>query len=148
MKAITLIQPWATLIALEEKQIETRSWSTAYRGELAIHAGKKVDREVCEQEPFKTILKKHGYTADNLPTGCVIAICNLTNCLKANAKDPKKGAVYLGDGDKWLKVEGNEIHFGDYTIGRYGWILNQTRRLEKPIPAKGALSLWEWGNQP
>lgn len=38
MKAITLHQPWATLISLGVKSIETRSWSTSYRGPLAIHA--------------------------------------------------------------------------------------------------------------
>lgn len=45
MKALTLIQPWATLIMLGEKQIETRSWNTKYRGKLAIHAGKKIDKD-------------------------------------------------------------------------------------------------------
>jgi hypothetical protein len=49
MKALTLIQPWATLVALGEKQIETRSWDTKYRGPLAIHAGKKIDKSVFDQ---------------------------------------------------------------------------------------------------
>jgi hypothetical protein len=40
MKAITLHQPWATLVAIEQKKIETRSWPTSYRGPLAIHAAK------------------------------------------------------------------------------------------------------------
>ncbi|KQO04623.1 hypothetical protein ASF12_13925 [Paenibacillus sp. Leaf72] len=39
MKAITIIQPWATLIAIGAKQYETRGWSTKHRGALAIHAG-------------------------------------------------------------------------------------------------------------
>lgn len=39
MKAITLHQPWASLIALGVKTVETRSWNTNYRGTLAIHAG-------------------------------------------------------------------------------------------------------------
>lgn len=34
MKALTLWQPWASLVALSEKTIETRCWSTKYRGEL------------------------------------------------------------------------------------------------------------------
>lgn len=38
MKVLTLHQPWASLIALGVKTIETRSWSTQYRGPLAIHA--------------------------------------------------------------------------------------------------------------
>ncbi len=40
MKALTLWQPWATLVAMEVKKIETRCWTTKYRGELAIHAAK------------------------------------------------------------------------------------------------------------
>lgn len=39
MRALTLWQPWASLVALDVKTIETRSWSTSYRGPLAIHAG-------------------------------------------------------------------------------------------------------------
>ncbi len=38
MKAITLWQPWASLVAIGAKTIETRSWATSYRGPLAIHA--------------------------------------------------------------------------------------------------------------
>nr|WP_240927579.1 ASCH domain-containing protein [Paenibacillus thiaminolyticus] len=80
MKAITIIQPWATLIALGEKNFETRGWATKYRGPLAIHAGKKVDREACEMEPIKSTLAEYGYTADELPTGAVVAIAELTEC--------------------------------------------------------------------
>lgn len=40
MKALTIRQPWASLVALGVKTILTRSWSTRYRGPLAIHAGK------------------------------------------------------------------------------------------------------------
>lgn len=42
MRALTLHQPWASLIAVGAKSIETRSWRTNYRGPLAIHAGKRV----------------------------------------------------------------------------------------------------------
>lgn len=41
IKALTIRQPWAQLIALGVKTIETRSWSTRYRGPLAIHAAAK-----------------------------------------------------------------------------------------------------------
>lgn len=36
MKAISLHQPWASMIASGKKTIETRSWPTAYRGDLLI----------------------------------------------------------------------------------------------------------------
>ena len=39
MKALTIQQPWASVITMGVKTIETRSWSTKYRGPLAIHAG-------------------------------------------------------------------------------------------------------------
>ena len=42
MKALTIIQPWATLIASGHKMNETRSWKTNYRGEVLIHAGKNL----------------------------------------------------------------------------------------------------------
>ncbi len=42
MKALSLHQPWASLIAEGMKTIETRPWATKYRGPLAIHAVKKV----------------------------------------------------------------------------------------------------------
>jgi hypothetical protein len=42
VKALTIRQPWASLVALGVKTIETRSWSTKYRGPLLIHAGMKM----------------------------------------------------------------------------------------------------------
>ena len=44
MRALTLTQPWASLIALLLKTYETRSWRTATtRGPLLIHASREVD---------------------------------------------------------------------------------------------------------
>jgi hypothetical protein len=37
-----------------------------------------------------------------------------------------------------------ELSFGDYTPGRYAWILENVQALPGPIPCKGALGLWEW----
>lgn len=48
MKAISLWQPWASLVAVGAKKIETRSWATKYRGSLAIHATKKWNLELSE----------------------------------------------------------------------------------------------------
>ena len=41
MRAISLWQPWASVVALGSKRIETRHWSTGHRGPLAIHAAKR-----------------------------------------------------------------------------------------------------------
>jgi len=44
-------------------------------------------------------------------------------------------------------AEGHEYEFGDYAVGRYAWILEDVKRLEKPIPARGDLSIWEWDGE-
>ena len=45
MKAITIKQPWATLIAKGYKEYEFRTWKTKYRGEILIHSGKVIDKK-------------------------------------------------------------------------------------------------------
>lgn len=81
MKVITIRQPWATLIALGEKKFETRSWSTNYREELAIHAGKSLDRQACLDSRINKVLNKHGIIfMSDLPVGAIIAIVQLTEC--------------------------------------------------------------------
>jgi hypothetical protein len=67
MKALSLWQPWATLIALKKKQIETRSWRTTYRGPLAIHAAKSYPqeaRDLCSTEPFYSVLMAYAKELD------------------------------------------------------------------------------------
>lgn len=58
IKALTLYQPWATLIAIGAKKIETRSWDTKYRGPLAIHASKNEKfMKLSFLDPFFKVLK-------------------------------------------------------------------------------------------
>ncbi|MFD3258546.1 ASCH domain-containing protein [Paenibacillus lentus] len=152
MKAITIIQPWATLIALGEKRFETRSWATRHRGEIAIHAGKKLDKRICQQEPFRSVLAKHGYTENNLPTGAIIAIGNLQSCYVISRPYGDEESVWLeGDGKlvEWDRVnrtaqERLEYIFGDYRDGRYAWEMTDVQRLEEPVPVKGMQGLWNW----
>lgn len=114
MKALTLTQPWATLVALGAKRIETRSWSTPYRGTLAIHAAKGFPRwakDACLEPEFAIELG-----SDVLPTGAVIATCRLISCLPTRE------------------------------LGRWAWLLADVKLLPVPIPAKGALGLWDWND--
>lgn len=139
MKAITIHQPWATLIALRLKVFETRGWPTKYRGPLAIHAGKKIDLEAYEEEPIKSMLAKYGYWADNLPTGAVIATSELKDCLKS--VDTWTDGYVL---EKGVYVYSPEQEFGDFTPGRFAWELSNVQRLTEPITAKGQQGLWNW----
>jgi len=140
VKAITIKQPWATLIALGEKKFETRSWQTKYRGPLAIHAGKSIDKDACENSWIKGVLQEHGITSyKDLPTGVVIATVELADCYKVEAT-----LGYASVLSKGKTVNGLEVAFGDYTEGRYAWQLTSLQVLDKPVVAKGKLSLWEW----
>ncbi|RCX22873.1 ASCH domain-containing protein [Fontibacillus phaseoli] len=146
MKTITIHQPWATLIALGEKKFETRSWATNYRGELAIHAGKKIDKKICQTEPFRTILAMYGYHVDNLPTGTIVAICRLEACYSVLRTPNEKALLENGTLNTLHRypIEKQEMAFGDYTDGRFAWELGDVRRLPNPVPAKGRQGFWNW----
>ena len=61
--ALSLKQPWATLLAHGLKSIEIRRWATRLRGRILIHASKTfnhAEQDLCHQEPFKSVLKAHG----------------------------------------------------------------------------------------
>jgi hypothetical protein len=161
MKAITILQPWASLIACGAKKIETRSWATKYRGSIAIHAGKGTQNiNLCRQRIFWANLWPYEIAAqyslqeridDFLPLGAVIAIADLVDCVKVVGRvslkiGDEKNTVACLDND--VRIMGNEFAFGDYEIGRYAWILDNVRKIG-PVPAKGMQRIWNWeGEQP
>jgi hypothetical protein len=59
MKAISIKQPWANLIASGKKTIETREWSTPYRGQILLVSSKVPKIE---------------------PAGCAVAVADLVDC--------------------------------------------------------------------
>ena len=75
MKAITIKQPWATLIAEGYKEYEFRTWRTKYRGDILIHAGKGIDKKAMER--FKHLNLEY-------PTGQIIAKARITDCVKVD----------------------------------------------------------------
>nr|WP_278184205.1 ASCH domain-containing protein [Clostridium kluyveri] len=132
-------QPWASLIVLGEKKIETRSWSTKYRGALLIHAGSTINGSVCLLYPFKKVLDKYFQRLIDMPTGVIIAKCNLLDCMKILNEDGLTAKL-----ENNSIVKNNEYNFGDYTPGRYAWILTDIEVLKKPISTKGKLGVWDY----
>lgn len=175
MKAISLTQPWATLIAIGAKAIETRSWRTEYRGPLAIHAAKGLGpvggqrglQGLCSTEPFCSVLNAAMKAWDTppkslremverpfMPLGAIVAVCDLISCEETDPDGwPGPGRYSFGNRSnsdcrfvlEWPVPE-PERSFGDYSPGRFMWLLANVRPLPKPIPAKGALGLWEWAD--
>ena len=137
MKALTLTQPWASLMAMNYKGIETRSWRTPYRGGLAIHAAKgfpKWAREFAEESPLV------GEAWKILPRGTVICVVELLACVPT-----EKVGLFTHQMD-WKPPENweTELKLGNYAEGRYAWVTRLRKVFNPPIPATGALSLWEW----
>jgi hypothetical protein len=139
MKVISIVQPFATLIMILEKLNETRSWATKHRGELGIHASKKIDKEICEQEPFKSVLAMHGYTASSLPVGVILGTVNLTECSRVLECGARTALLESG-----AVVTGNEFKFGYYNRGRFVWGMKDVVAFSEPILAKGQLGLWNY----
>jgi hypothetical protein len=159
-------QPWASLVAIGAKRIETRSWRTPYRGTLAIHAAKgfpKDSRDYLDTFVFfgafrpdhAAMLKREGVrlvpnackleVAGSLPLGAVIATCRLISCLPTRELQNNR----IIETDLFAKapvfnLDDQERAFGNYDHGRWAWLLADIEPLPEPVPAKGALSLWEW----
>ena len=137
MKALTLTQPWASLMALRAKTIETRSWYTTYRGEIVIHAAKgfpRHARDTCFEPNFAAAL---GMSDKELPLSVGLCVVRLIGCIRTN--DMWKAAKILGH-----KPSANEIEFGDFSDGRYAWLTEYVCPLTNQETVKGALGLWEW----
>lgn len=139
MKALTLTQPWATFVALGVKTLETRSWKTEYRGPLAIHAAKTFPgfaKAQTETPAFWEVVEAHGLVerrpdgveVAKFPLGAVVATVQLVDCFQ-----------FTDDFDP-----GEQLHFGNFEVGRWGFVLSDIRAVQPPIPARGALGLWEW----
>ncbi|WP_127580883.1 ASCH domain-containing protein [Paenibacillus koleovorans] len=147
MKAITIHQPWATLIAIGAKQFETRSWATKYRGPIAIHAGKQLDLSAIAVAEIRETLVRHGYTHWNMLPQGVIATAELVQCWSIGL-DYQNGmpSLYNGENGETRKVSVAEEKVGYYDFGRYAWQMDHVVKLPKPIAAKGQQGLWNWNN--
>jgi len=166
MKAITLWQPWASLIACGAKKFETRSWETNYRGPIAIHAASKSIKSILKEcfplgewsyhpsyEAKSRFLNAVGFALmtpiDTLPLGSIVAIAELVGCYKIyDTVDNGVHIVKCPDTsynfDKVEFIRGNEILFGDWTKGRFAWEFSKMSMFPEPIPAKGKQGLWNW----
>lgn len=162
MKALTVRQPHAQLIAFGVKTIETRTKPTKYRGPLLIHAGKHVPDSSVGSE----VLPKPWTLADAademfhvlrtcpegtvLPLGAIVASCKLVDCVPivslwpSSTSDRDGGCLYAGTRygwHVWRKGNPEGIHieeqrpYGDFTPGRFAWLLEDIKPTTERCPA-------------
>lgn len=180
MKVLTLHQPWASLVALGVKSIETRSWPTQYRGPLAIHAAAKVPAGMSGPAGMIGRFTVHQdarsdgwYMLDSqwegrelgayqypipVPLGAIVATCTLVDvvpmvdgaCGPGHAVLQVHPDCLLGDdpfGDPRISRDfTGQRPYGDFTPGRFAWLLADVVPVDPPVPFKGGQGLtrtWE-----
>ncbi|MDD3341611.1 MAG: ASCH domain-containing protein [Bacilli bacterium] len=124
MKALTIKEPWATLIIDGHKKYEFRSWKTKYRGKLLIHAGMTLEKDMLER--FK------GYNLD-CAKGAIIGEAELTDCILVTEEFNKE--ILQIDPIVYGRTSHTET---------YAWKLENVIKYEKPIYIKGMLGLWNY----
>jgi hypothetical protein len=158
MKAISLWQPWATLMAIGAKTIETRPatafWARRFRGPLVICATKTWNRDVlCRlrdavNEPYEfpewdrmaEVLVAAGYdTLGKLPLGAAVCIVSVTGTIPTE---------YF-HGESPGKFKEDELAFGNFDAGRLALHTDPAKliRLNPPIPVTGHQGLWDFDEQ-
>jgi hypothetical protein len=129
VKALSLWQPWASLIAAGLKRYETRHWRTGYRGLLAIHAAKR-EPDIQYEDLLDDVPDSLTWPP---PLGEVVCLARLVDIVPTDR--------LMTDPDfKWSL----EYGLGDYSPGRYAWRLEVVEVYDPPIPARGAQGLFEW----
>lgn len=136
MKVLTLTQPWAMLIAIGAKRLETRSWSTHYRGPIAIHAARGFPagaQAMCVAHPFLATLINAGVDRlDDLPRGVVVCVATLAEVEETTSSTCR---AWLRRGPE------HERAFGDYSPGRFAWLLTDVQALAEPVEHRGGQGL-------
>lgn len=128
MKAITIKQPWASLICEGIKDVENRTWKTNYRGRVLIHAsgshGKRFKVDLTDDQmksAFSIIAKRCMF--ENFPFGAIIGSVEIVDCVRDHAS-------------VWAEK------------GVWNWVLANAVLFPESIPCKGKLSFWDYPSIP
>jgi hypothetical protein len=121
MKALTIKQPWATLIMRHGKDVENRTWPTKFRGRIAIHSSAK--HSWAEFESAKSMIQNHcfGIDPDYLKgkvshLGAILGTVEIYDCVTSSPSP--------------------------WSWGPYSFLLRDVRVLKSPIFCRGKLGLW------
>lgn len=128
MRALTILQPYATLIVSGKKRVENRTWPTKYRGRLYIHAGKSRDL-------MHVIERDDGIEyppAGGLPFGAVIGVAVLVDCLPVEEIRAGKHDLQY----PWIREH-------EHTEGPFCWVFGTNPTAIGPWPFKGSQGLFD-----
>lgn len=124
MKAITIKEPWASLIINGHKEYEFRSWKTKYRGKILIHAG--LSQDINNLERFKDYNLNYAH-------GEIIGEATITDCIEVDE-------TFLNN----LRKKGPIVYETSRYNQKYAFKLENIKKYKKRIPCKGKLSIWNY----
>jgi len=122
VRALTVKQPWASLIVRGGKDIENRDWRTHQRGIVAIHSSAKLEEREMQDacglmRGFIYKFSERLFRADRFPTGAILGTVELVDCVSSSDSP-------------WF-------------VGDFGFVLRNPVAFPQPIPCRGALLFWE-----
>lgn len=160
MKALTLTNPWATLMAHGEKVFETRgpTFQRRHLGDLAIvSSGSWIIRlpgqppfdcrTLLKQQPFSDVLMRHlsdeyGAVRNGaFPLSAVLCVVEVVGYARAEDVGPSSVHAHCyswrsRNGDVLVKPAAHEKDFGGYDAGRVIIATRNLRKLVVPVPVE------------
>ncbi len=125
--AISLWEPWASAMAMGLKTIETRSWPTYFRGDLAICASRR--------EMDATAIEVAGQLKITPQPGMCVCVVEVVGCVPTVERTVNEIGIFPD-----MSVV--EFALGNYTPGRFAWLTKNLRKLHTPVPIVGHQGLW------
>ena len=123
LKALTIRAPWAWAIAQGWKRVENRSWSTNYRGRIAIHAAVSKESDADAAATFAALGIE---PPTEFVRGAIIGTVELVDILPL---------------DEFLQRFGDDRFDDGFARGPLCWVLREPR-LCVPTPCSGNFQLW------
>jgi hypothetical protein len=121
MKCLTVRQPWAWALVAGPKRVENRSWATAHRGPLLIHAGlSRAERAACRLVPGCPDF-------DGLPLGALVGAVRLDDCVRLDALT---GGLFGGG-------------LPAFAEGPWCWLVSAPVALPAPVPWRGGRGVFD-----
>ncbi len=122
---MSIRQPWAWAILYGDKRVENRTWYTAYRGPIFIHAGLTVDRRAFED--LEATIRAVAAPRPPAVCGALIGVATIIDCVRQE-EVPRELA--------------------SWAVGPWCLILDHVAPLAEPVPMRGQLGLFSVGKSP
>lgn len=154
MKAISIKQPWASLIVENIKDIENRTWKTSFRGTVLVHASGKPSGTITNlltQDQFDSINVNRFapewlqlLMAGRYTNSAIIGTVDIVDCVINNP------SIWAEKSDKSLILDDNLMPIKSLDHKPiWNWVLANPVKFDQPIlNVKGKLSFWDFNLEP